>query len=1090
MIQRKHTRIAVFLVASLALCASARAADTLAFAPQAAWVTPVPVPPARVRDPGRSLQILLLSVQDRYDATGMDSFTETAMHIQTNQGLSDIGNTEIAWNPQTQTPVVHRLRVLRDGQWTDVLAKQRFTILRRETNLDNAMLDGVLTAVVEPEGLQVGDVVDFAYSIHTMDPVLRGHAETLYYRSLLVRPNHFFARVTWPTGRPVRSQRGEGFAAPKLTVSGPNTDYVVDMADVEAPAIPQGAPARYGAADQMELSDLPDWAAAADLFSPYYTKASVLAAASPLQAEITRIAAASPDPAQRAALALQLVQDKIRYVFLGDNSGNYVPAAADLTWSRRFGDCKGKTVLLLALLHGLGIEAVPALVSTEDGDGLDTRLPTVGRFDHVIVRAVIAKKIYWLDGTRLGDRALDQIQVPPYYWALPLRPNSGLEKLQVAPLAAPDEEVAFHADATAGLFTPATLRGEITLHGAAAEPFRIRVADMPRNELEVGMRKFWREYGDAVQPDHVDFAADAQTGDVHMSFTGHLRLDWLVNDGDLGRDLRLDVSRLEFAPDFDRAPGPHADAPFRVSFPLYRILTEDIALPNRGAGFIAFGRDIDRVSPIAHWHREAKIKDGVLHLALSEQTLAPELPAAAAPALADITRKLRDSVVFLHVNRDAPWTDQDFAVRDTMQLSDPDDLLERGRHRWTRHKLDPALADFDGAAAAAPGNTKILVNRGLLQIDRGKNDLATADFDAVIAVDPAQAGAWYGRGRIAERQLKYADAVSDYSHALESRPNDAPSLSGRARAYRAQGDTTHALADFAEAIRLAPDNTANRLARINMLLAVKQGAQALQDADAFVAQSPHDPYAHWSRTAALHLLGRNAEAVTEVQSALAIKPSPGMYMDLAEARPASQTAEKLKDADAALRLDPHFAPALLLRGSLLMQTNATDAAVAAYQEAVRAAPSNPAVLSAAEQAFEKLQRHDLMLATLDQLVKLQPDSALWLNNRCWARATSGGDPTQALADCDAALKIKPDAPDALDSRGFVHLRLGQFAAAKQDYDAALKARPDLPTSLYGRGVALSLAGNAAAGSRDLDAARKHDPGIDKEFAGYGVKVKG
>jgi tetratricopeptide (TPR) repeat protein len=240
----------------------------------------------------------------------------------------------------------------------------------------------------------------------------------------------------------------------------------------------------------------------------------------------------------------------------------------------------------------------------------------------------------------------------------------------------------------------------------------------------------------------------------------------------------------------------------------------------------------------------------------------------------------------------------------------------------------------------------------------------------------------------------------------------------------------------------------------------------------------------------LHNLGRDPEAITEVQAALAIKPNPGMYIDLAQERPASQTAERLQDADAALRLDPHFAPALLLRGSVLIQTKAPDAAVAAYQAAVKMAPTSFAVLRDAEQAFEKLQRPDLTLATLDQLVKLQPDSALWLNNRCWARATTGGDPAQALADCDAALKIKPDAPNALDSRGFVHLRLGQFAAAKQDYDAALKARPDQPTSLYGRGVALSLVGDKAAGARDLDAARKHDPSIDKEFAGYGVKVKG
>ena len=59
------------------------------------------------------------------------------------------------------------------------------------------------------------------------------------------------------------------------------------------------------------------------------------------------------------------MQDKVRYVFLGMNTGGYVPADADVTWARRFGDCKGKTTLLLAVLHELGIaESHP--YATED----------------------------------------------------------------------------------------------------------------------------------------------------------------------------------------------------------------------------------------------------------------------------------------------------------------------------------------------------------------------------------------------------------------------------------------------------------------------------------------------------------------------------------------------------------------------------------------------------------------------------------------------------------------------------------------------------------------------------------------------------
>ena len=42
------------------------------------------------------------------------------------------------------------------------------------------------------------------------------------------------------------------------------------------------------------------------------------------------------------------------------------------------------------------------------------------------------------------------------------------------------------------------------------------------------------------------------------------------------------------------------------------------------------------------------------------------------------------------------------------------------------------------------------------------------------------------------------------------------------------------------------------------------------------------------------------------------------------------------------------------------------------------------------------------------------------------RAISPGQTQQALSDCNAALKIKPDAADVLDTRGLVYLKLGQL----------------------------------------------------------------
>jgi tetratricopeptide (TPR) repeat protein len=109
-----------------------------------------------------------------------------------------------------------------------------------------------------------------------------------------------------------------------------------------------------------------------------------------------------------------------------------------------------------------------------------------------------------------------------------------------------------------------------------------------------------------------------------------------------------------------------------------------------------------------------------------------------------------------------------------------------------------------------------------------------------------------------------------------------------------------------------------------------------------------------------------------------------------------------------------------------------------------------------------------------------------LANRCWTRAVLGRELPQALDDCDAALRLKPDNAGTLDWRGFTNLRLRRLDAAIADYDAALKLNPRLAGSLYGRGLAKRWKGDNAAGEADAIAAKAIQADIAGEFARYGV----
>ena len=92
----------------------------------------------------------------------------------------------------------------------------------------------------------------------------------------------------------------------------------------------------------------------------------------------------------------------------------------------------------------------------------------------------------------------------------------------------------------------------------------------------------------------------------------------------------------------------------------------------------------------------------------------------------------------------------------------------------------------------------------------------------------------------------------------------------------------------------------------------------------------------------------------------------------------------------------------------------------------------------------------------------------------------------ALSDCNEALRLRPDFANALDSRGFVHLKSGRYDEAIVDYDAALRLDPKKLASLYGRGMAKRRKQDIAGGNADIAAARALKPEISMDFARYGV----
>jgi len=318
--------------------------------------------------------VILTDEQVNLTRGTVERFVEAAAVVQTAAGLS-AGNIAIPWRPDIDTLTVHALTIHRAGKVIDVLTSgQKFTVIRRETNLEAATLDGQLTATLQIQGVEVGDVVSLAMSTVSRDPTLGAHVEQLLAQWNGIAIDRARMRLRWAKDVSLRVRPSADL--PPIKAKSDRSGQSIELAldNVQPIVPPKGAPLRYAYGRFVEATDFKGWDELSALMAPLYAKASAIDSKGAVAAQIEAIRSKSSDPLTRAGEALALVQDKVRYVAIEIGAAGYVPAGADASWASRFGDCKAKTALLLAMLHRLDIAAVPVLVNTQRGDGMDSKI--------------------------------------------------------------------------------------------------------------------------------------------------------------------------------------------------------------------------------------------------------------------------------------------------------------------------------------------------------------------------------------------------------------------------------------------------------------------------------------------------------------------------------------------------------------------------------------------------------------------------------------------------------------------------------------------------------------------------------------------
>jgi tetratricopeptide (TPR) repeat protein len=1061
----------------LAASTAARAAEELKFGKAPAWVVPQVIPAVSDKAKDRPIALLLHDQQVLLEPGKIDTYAELAFKIQTSEGLA-AGNLSIAWNPAFDTATVNRLEIRRGDQVIDVLKSgQTFTTMRRESKLELATLDGMLTANIQPEGLQEGDVIVLATTIEHADPVLKGHVETMFapWGSAQIGLAH--ARLAWPSTLDVKIKQAGDLPAGQQSARDGKKVVDFSMRNAEPVISPKGAPLRFKIGRIGEATDFRSWADAAKLLAPLFRDAAVIPASGPLRDEVEKIRKTSADPKVRAEQALQLVEQRIRYVALAMGEGGLVPATAETTWSRRFGDCKAKTALLLGILHEFGIAAEPVTVNAFAGDAVVEWLPMITAFNHVLVRAHISGKDYWLDGTRSGDTSLDSIEVPDFGWGLPLVDNAQLVHLVPRPRELPDHERHLDVDASDGVYAPAAISLTEIYRGDSAVDLNTRYAALSTAQRDELLQRNANDYFDGFQVGSSSLQFDKVKREYAILIKGTAKLNWNNSWFD------VPTSSIAFTPDFQRPAGPLHDVPIEVSHPRF---ARDIVSFKLPPGFAAQ----QKVDPAVHetlagveYARTETVSGDTLTVESSERSLVPEVSYKEAVAAAARLKALAQNNVYLSNNVSYRVSEKDLAALKDATPGSAQEFVDRGNLFLDRGKYDEAIADFTAALKLEPENKWALADRGVAYAWKQQFNEAEKDLTAAAARDPDNVVITRGQGLLAEFRSDCAKALELYARSLAKDPKSNFTIGHRATCEARLSQYDSALADSAQALKTDPSWMDLRMLRANIFMQQGKHDLVAAEAEALTRENPKSDYAWVGAARTYAALGKRELAMQALDRAIAVQPQAYIYVNRSQIRPRSDVSARMADLEAALKLEPDSEDALTEKARLLGDRGDYKAALAILDR-LKPDPNN---------RYGEMQRGIALYragrTTEAQKIfadlRSQAKMAAELNNLCWSKATAGVALESALQDCRDALKLSPDVGGFIDSLGMALLKLGRLDEALDAYNRAI-AKDSGAASLMGRAFVYLRKGDRPHAEADAAAARKLEANIDDRFAEYGL----
>ena len=347
------------------------------------------------------------------------------------------------------------------------------------------------------------------------------------------------------------------------------------------------------------------------------------------------------------------------------------------------------------------------------------------------------------------------------------------------------------------------------------------------------------------------------------------------------------------------------------------------------------------------------------------------------------------------------------ALDEAIHLAKDDDQLKAEALRWrsmTSDNLDARLKDLTEAVKLAPGDAKMLRERGAAYLAGNRADDALADFDAALAVEPDDAATHDARGMALGVLQRYEEARDSFAKAAELEPMATEPLLQRARLSAILGKFDASIEDAKRALELDPDNVDGLIIKAQALALDDKADEAVSDANRALEMKPEsdDVLRIWAMVT--EKAGKTADAIGELRKQVEANPDDAVaWLQLGLLYAAEKEMPKAIDAfTAAIKIDRKREFAYQVRADSYLNRGMRKDAIADYQKSL----------------------------------KLDADNSGVLNNLAWLLATA---PEDDLRDGEEALKLAMQASEItnykqahiLSTLASAYAEMGDFEKARE-----------------------------------------------------------